>query len=81
MLWAKEINESIKDSVIYTDAFGMLTTLHPRNALVKLLGNIMHNIARATAEGCNIKFPSVPSRVGIADNERAECALLNLATR
>lgn len=71
----KIINENIENSIIYTDSLSVLTALQPRNAITPLIGNILHNIRRATSQGHNIKFCWVPSHVGISGNEKAdECA-------
>lgn len=71
----KIISENIENSIVYTDSLSVLTALHPRNASQPLVGDIIHNITRATKKGHDIKFCWVPSHVGISGNEKAdECA-------
>lgn len=72
---SKIVNENITNSIIYTDSLSVLTALHHKNAVVPLLGEIIHNISTASARGHKITFCWVPSHVGIGGNERADfCA-------
>lgn len=59
------INENITNSIIYTYLLSILTPLHSSNAVMPLLGDIIHTITTIRGQEHKIKSCWIPSYVGV----------------